>query len=62
MGFNPAGLMANYSGPIQVSGIEVVTPEPQTFWYGLADSMFLYLHDYIAGPTSGTVGEPLYEY
>jgi len=23
--------------------------------------MSSYLHDYIAGPTSGTVGEPLYE-
>jgi hypothetical protein len=45
----------------KISGIEVVTPEAQTFWYGLAHSMSSYLHDYIAGPTSGTVGEPLYE-
>jgi hypothetical protein len=45
----------------KISGIEVVTPEATNILDGLAHSKSSYLHDYIAGPTSGTVGEPLYE-
>jgi len=47
---------------IKVSGIEFITPKATKILYGLAHSMSLYLHDFIAGPTSGTVGEALYEY